>query len=412
MSAATLPAPAEVETPRVRRTLRRRLFWIGAAVVALVGAFLSILLGASGIPDVDRYSLDNAGEGGSRAVAEVLRQQGVDVVAADSLAEAQDAVAAADGRATILFADLYGYLDDERLGALAETVRAGNDLVLVDPGSSELEALTDGIRNAGAAQPLDTVEPGSACRIPAAERAGAISTPTNAYRTAADGDAATCYPSYDDAFALLQQDDGGGTVTVLGAGDVLTNDRVTLAGNAALALGLLGENETLVWYRASTADVPAGATPPSLGELTPGWVTPVLLLGILVVIAAGVWRGRRFGPVVVENLPVTVRASETSEGRARLYAKEGAHGRALDALRIGTIGRLTGLLNLPRYADVVEVSRSVAAVTGRHVDEVYDILLGSAPRSEAELLDTSDRLLVLEQQVRRATDPAATGGSG
>ncbi len=41
-------------------------------------------------------------------------------------------------------------------------------------------------------------------------------------------------------------------------------------------------------------------------------------------IAAAFWRGRRFGPLVVENLPVTVRASETMLGRARLYEKSRA----------------------------------------------------------------------------------------
>jgi hypothetical protein len=167
----------------------------------------------------------------------------------------------------------------------------------------------------------------------------------------------------------------------------------------------LGENPTLVWYLPGANDLDGADSPATLGELTPGWVTPVLLLLVLTVVAAGIWRGRRFGPVVVENLPVTVRASETMEGRARLYAKQAAFGRALDALRIGTIARLTEQLALPRHAGVVEVSRAVAAVTGRHVDEVHHILVGAVPRSEAELLALSDRLLVLEQEVSRATRP-------
>lgn len=415
-ASGTALAGAPVETPRVRTTLRRRLFWIVAAVLALLGALFTLFSSAAGVGDAERYSIENAGPDGSRAVAEVLRQQGVDVIAADSLAEARAAVNDAGGQVGILFSDAYGYLDGGRLAELRAMAGLGADLVTVDPGSTELDALTDGVANAGAAADSTSVSAG--CTLPAAERAGSISQPTWAYRliaaeagagtdagtdtdTDSDSGTALCFPSVDDAYSLIRQPVDQGTVTVLGAGDALTNDSVALQGNAALVLGLLGAHDTLVWYRPGVDDLEGAA--PTIGELTPGWVTPVILLLILVTVAAGIWRGRRFGPVVVENLPVTVRASETMEGRARLYARQSAHARALDALRLGTISRLTVMLNLPRYAPVVEVSRSVANSTGRHVDEVHDVLVGAIPRSERELMDYSDRLLVLEEQVAAAT---------
>lgn len=392
------------ETPRLRTTLRRRLFWIAAIVLAVLGALFTVFSSASGIPDGERFSIGNAGASGSRAVAEVLRQQGVDVVEATTFDEARAAVDAAGGRAGILFSDASGYLDADGRDAVRGLAEGGADLVLVEPGSDELESMTDGIANAGAAE--DDASVAAGCALPAAERAGTISQPSWAYRLLDAGEAGaaaagpetlTCFPAGGDSFAVLQQPAGDGTVTVLGAGDALTNGSVALQGNAALVLGLLGTHETLVWYQPGYEDFD-GATP-TLGELTPGWVTPVILVLLLTTVAAGIWRGRRFGPVVVENLPVTVRASETMEGRARLYARQSAHGRALDALRIGTIARLTVALNLPRYASVVEVSRSVANSTGRRVDEVHDILVGAVPRSERELIEYSDRLLVLEQQV-------------
>ncbi len=396
---------APAETPRLRTAVRRRLFWIAAAVVALLGAVVTLGLGTSAISDAERYSIENAAPEGSRAVAEVLREQGVDVVAAASLSEARAAVEAAGGAgsATVLLSDPYGYLDDDRLADVAALARDGARLVLVEPDLAQLEALTDGISSAGAAETSVSVAAG--CALPAAERAGTVSQPYAAYRDLG-GVAGTiaCFPSSGDAFALIEQPAGttSGSVTVLGAGDALINGVITEQGNAALSLGLLGERDTLVWYRPGPDDI-AGGAPATLGSLTPGWVTPVMLLLILVVVAAGIWRGRRFGPVVVENLPVTVRASETMEGRARLYARESAHGRALDALRIGTISRLTVMLALPRHASVVEVSRAVAAVTGRSVDEVHSILVGALPRGEADLLALSDQLLLLEQDTARAT---------
>ncbi|GAA2241937.1 DUF4350 domain-containing protein [Herbiconiux moechotypicola] len=397
MTAAPL-APSAAETPRVRTRLRRSVFWVVVVVAAVVFAVFTMLLTASGTPDGERYSLGNAGAEGSRAVAEVLRQQGVEVIAASSLDEARSAVAG--GAATVLFTDPYGYLDDTGLAAVAGL---GRSLVLVEPGSQELDVLAPGIEPAGAAE--DAEEVAAACTLPAAERAGTVSRPTTTYRAVDDTTVEdSCFPSYDDAYGLVRLDTGPSTVTVLGTGDALTNGTITQAGNAALALGLLGENPTLVWYVPGPDDLAEGPSD-TLGSLTPGWVTPVMLLGALVVVAAGVWRGRRFGPVVVENMPVTVRASETMEGRARLYARQGAHTRALDSLRIGTLARLSERLALPRQTDVVEVSRAVAAVTGRHVDEVHRILVGELPRSESELVAASDRLLLLEQEVARATLP-------
>jgi hypothetical protein len=414
---AASPAVAVAETPRVRSSARRSVFWVVAVAAAFVFSVFTIALTASSNPDTDRYSLENAGPSGSRAVAEVLRQQGVDVVGAASLTEATEALESAGDGATLLFSDVYGYLDDDRRAELARTVRdSGAELVLLEPWSSDLDVLAPGIANAGSPDGDGSVEAGEGCRVDAAGRAGTITAPNATYRPIASGGDAdggeieTCFLAgtgdSGDAFALIRSTTANGAVTVFGGGDSLTNDLVAQEGNAALALGLLGGEETLVWYIPGADDLASdGEAPETLGSLTPPWVTPVLLLLVLVTVAAGIWRGRRFGPVVVENLPVTVRASETMEGRARLYAKHGAHGRALDAVRIGTITRLTSMLALPRHAGVVEVSRSVAVMTGRHVDEVYDVLVGAIPRTEAELLDISDRLLRLEQEVQRATTP-------
>jgi len=397
------PKDAVAETPRVRTSLRRRLFWIAVVIVALLTAVVTIGLGFSTTAGADRYSIDDAGPGGSRAVAEVLRGQGVDVVSAGSLAEARDAAESAGGDVTVLFSDPFAYLDAEHLSGVKELARQGARLVLVEPDSVQLRALTDGIANAGAPGSSDAIA--SSCALPAAERAGTITAPLAVYRDLGDvAGTVACFPAGDDTSALIEQPVGtaSGSVTAFGAGDALTNGVIAEQGNAALALGVLGERDTLVWYRPGPDDL-AGGAPATLGSLTPGWVTPVILLLVLVVVAAGIWRGRRFGPVVVENLPVTVRASETMEGRARLYARQSAHGRALDALRIGTISRLTVLLALPRHASVVEVSRAVAAVTGRGVDEVHAILVGAMPRNETELLALSDQLLVLEQDTTRVT---------
>jgi hypothetical protein len=137
-----------------------------------------------------------------------------------------------------------------------------------------------------------------------------------------------------------------------------------------------------------------------------------MVLAIAVVIAAGLWRGRRFGPLVVENLPVEVPAGETSEGRARLYARTSARGHAVDQLRIGTIERLTALLRLPRSAHVGTVADAAATAIGRDVASVMRVLVADEPANDRDLVELSAALGRLEEDVRRSIRPDTAEASG
>ena len=124
-----------------------------------------------------------------------------------------------------------------------------------------------------------------------------------------------------------------------------------------------------------------------------------------------------FGPIVVENLPVVVRASETMEGRARLYSRAKARLRALDALRIGTVDRLARAVGLPRTATVDEVISAVSALTGRDRAGVAAVLLDATPHTDAELVRLSDELLALAAAVAAtrptlSTEPTQNGQHG
>jgi hypothetical protein len=182
------------------------------------------------------------------------------------------------------------------------------------------------------------------------------------------------------------------------------NGEITTAGNAALALNLLGKHETLIWYLPGVDDL-SDQAPLTIGDLTPLWVTPFAVMLGLVGVGAIIWRSRRFGPLVVENLPVVVRASETMEGRARLYERSNSRLHALDALRIGTVTRLARTCGLPRTASVAEVVDAVAALTGRDRGAVADILIDHAPSTDSELVHLSDQLLTLENEAAQRSRP-------
>jgi hypothetical protein len=280
--------------------------------------------------------------------------------------------------------------------------------VLVMPGFSALRELAPGVGAAGS--PAHAKKALTArCDAPAARKAGTISAPQTTYRLKSDAYTG-CFPSSADTYALVAVSDGEYTTWLSGSTSVFDNENVLRQGNAALALNLLGSHETLVWYLPTLADVDATG-PPGLGELTPGWLTPVILLLIAATIAAAVWRGRRFGPLVIENLPVVVRAGETIQGRTRLYQRSSARLRALDALRIGAVGRIATRCGLPRTATSIEVADAAAALIGANASLVRGILLDTAPGSDAELMRLSDQLAELERAVAHATGAGGTGAT-
>jgi hypothetical protein len=129
-------------------------------------------------------------------------------------------------------------------------------------------------------------------------------------------------------------------------------------------------------------------------------VTPALVLLLLAGLTAALWRGRRFGPLVAERLPVTVRASETTEGRARLYAASRDAAHALDELRRATRRRLVRLLGLSPRTPSKHIADAVAERLGADRAVVHGILIDDLPRTDRDLVAASDRLRDLETSVR------------
>lgn len=386
-----------VSTPRLGARLRRGRVWLVLIVLVAVGTLLLTVATGARVPAPD-LDVDSAAPDGARALAQVLRQQGVDVVRADNL---DSALTALGPGATLLIEDPDMALDEAQYSRLA---RASDSVLLVRPGAAALDSLLPGVRFAGS--PADTGVLRADCALPAAERAGTLPSGGSTYRVL-DSGAVGCFPSGDDAFALVNAEGpGGARVTAIGDSDLLRNSTITEEGRAALALGLLGGEERLVWYRAGAADSPAAAVDPS--DLAPGWVTPALLLLVAVFIASAVWRGRRFGPLAIEPLPVVVHASETARGRARLYARGALRLRALDALRIGTLHRTASLLGLApatRVDDIVAVS---AARLERDPAALRRLLIDDEPADDAALVAASDELLRFESALRGALSPAPT----
>lgn len=397
---------ATAVTPSFRAFVRRRRIWFVFAAVLVLGALVVLAIQGGVRPPGVTLGADNPAPLGAMALVEVLREHGVSVTESRSL---ESAVDAAGRGATVLLYDEFALLDESRLDRLADVAQR---LVVIEPGFSALESLAPGVRLAGVASgPIDDV----ACDLPAAERAGGLGDGQRLLTVDDDARVAGwqgCFRDEEFGFALVSgEGDGGGQVTLVAAATVFANESIDEAGNAALAIGLTGASDELVWYLPGPGDADA-AEAPTIGELTPGWVSPVMVLLIAVVVAAGVWRGRRFGPLVTENLPVHVPAGETSEGRARLYARSAARGRALDQLRIGAIGRIAEALKLPRSTELGAVTDAAARATGRDEASVRRLLVDSVPGDDRDLVGLAAALDVLEHEVRATLRPRSAGHAG
>ena len=394
---ATAATGATTLTPTIRVATRRALFWIVSAVSVVLIAVIALATTGSSTKGVP-FSATNAAPGGSKALAEVLRERGVDVSVPTTLAGAT-ATLSGSTRSTLFLVDPNGHLDRTQLRALAS--RAAHVIVL-SPTYSQIAALAPEVGLAGV---VGRNSLAAGCDLPAARAAGRVSGTGSGFRVLDRGAHTTaCFASGTDTFSVVDISRATQHVTVIGTTDAFDNEHVAQRGNAALALTLLGDNDRLVWYLPTIDD--SSASGPTIAQLTPAWVGAASALLIVVAIAAAFWRGRRLGPLVIENLPVVVRASETMEGRARLYQKGAARLRALDSLRIGSISRLATQCGLPRLATVDDVITAVAAITARDTTVIRSLLLTADPHSDRELVRLSDELLDLERAVARDIRPS------
>lgn len=327
---------------------------------------------------------DGVDEQGARAVVQLLQDEGVSV---DEVRTTDDAVAAAGDGTTILVTvpDLLAPPQVDRL------VATGADVVLVAPGAV-VTSFSGRIEQVGG----DFVESRNPdCDVPEAQAAGSAQLGDIVY--SAQDPAVGCYPAGDAASLIVDNTADDARLVVLGTAQPLVNRYLDEDGNAALALGLLGQNPELVWYRPTLEATDAAQT--SVTGLFPDWVVPVAWQLTIAAALAALWQARRLGRVVPERLPVVVRAAEATEGLARLYRRGRSRDHAATTLRQAAAGKLRNRLGLPRSADVRTVAAAAAARAGRSEHDVVALLDGPAPPDDPALVRLADELDALIEEV-------------
>ena len=365
------------------RTTKRWL-GVGAVVLFALAIATALLTPATGRTSLDP---DAASPGGARALAELLRGQGLSV---ERTTDAERALSAE--ASTTLIVAYPELLTPDDISRLEESPA---DVLLLGPVLGR-----DGYLNVTAVDSAPLADRDPQCLLDAAVRAGDARTGGTTFSQAPTelaGESQECFDA-DGLPTLVQVATAtGATHTIMGSADFMTNEWIDEVGNAALAMNLAGQNPAVVWW----LPTPQYVGQQSLTSLLPDGLWPVLGALALVVVLTALWRGRRLGPVTVESLPVAVRASETTEGRARIYQRHRTRGVAAGHLRAETVDTLRLRLGLPPSAADESVTAAIAAASGRRPGEVQQILYGPPPQGDPALVSLGRQLAALEQEVRR-----------
>ena len=365
----------------------RGLRWVLFALVVIVGvAALSTWLTAprpGGRMDPRSTSAD-----GGHALVALLRDRGVDVIEADTI-DIVEREARSD--TLLLVADTYFLSGDELFARLTDLP---GDRLLIEPSSPTRQLLSPEISRAESS-PYGGIDPN--CDLREATRAGTVQFgAADAYEATGTVPVTRCY----GGTLVRYTDDDGRTITAVGSAEFMMNSGLLEEGNAALAMYLAGRHPRLIWYapQRSEGDGSEGGSA-DLVDLIPAQVGWMALQLVLAVALLALWKGRRIGPLVAERLPVVVRASETVEGRGRLYRSRRARDRAAIALRTATLRRLTPRLGLGPAAEPVALTAAVTQRIGGNPDVLWHILFGPAPDSDDALVSLARTLDDIERQV-------------
>jgi uncharacterized protein DUF4350 len=391
------------------------LFWLASALVHWYEE--------PNLSNAGTLSPTGTGRHGSSQLAERLRSQGIQIERVTSSAAAGTAARGVDATIFVPTPDYLvpGFLEGWVDGS------AQHRVVLVKPGllttfTLGLPAVVDDSRWA-----TRVASPG--CSTGFAASAGVAAVRHDRY--AADRPDIHCYEG-----SLIGFRDASTEIVYIGATDPFRNNRIAENGNAALATGLLGAHQKLIWVDVHAAEPrPRPDIDFSLPDYERGDrnrtstgnplldAFPAGLWAVLLVLAAGalllgVARARRLGPPVPEPLPVLVPAAEAVTGRGRLYRRIGARQASLDALRLAAIARLARVLDpLAGAAPERELAQpgpaadrfvaQLAARAGWSVNGVHDVLYGRSPDDDKDLVRA---VAQLDELVRAVTYPPSTPG--
>lgn len=376
-----------VVTPTARRSLRA-----ARPLLVILVILVACLLAATFLPgtseDPRPLSTTNTSDSGARALVQVMRHRGIEVVEASG---AREAVRLAEDPDTTLVVVFPGSASDEVAAALQEVdhlIMVGTEQSYGDvlPG---LEPEASGPQTPSG-QPV-AVDPG--CPLAAPRTAGAVTKGSYGVLPTGQGWRG-CYDLGQGSSAYAERTTSEGFQAVIPDSRLLRNGTVSEFGNAALAINAIARTPRVVWYLADFSD-----TLTDEAVATPAWLLPSVFLLCAAGLTAAVARGRRLGRLVPEELPSAVPAAETVVGRGRLLRRAGDRAHAARALRAGTARRVARRLAVAESAPPEELHAALVRA-GVAPGRAQDLLWGPPPDSDRALVDLAAELTRLEEDIR------------
>ncbi|MDP9805962.1 hypothetical protein J2S70_000544 [Trueperella bonasi] len=210
-----------------------------------------------------------------------------------------------------------------------------------------------------------------------------------------DGAESGCFPANGGYVWTPQADTPH--LSYLADDSILTNEYLDVDGNAAFALRKLGANPKLYWVVGGTDPHQEPKDRRWIG--LPDWFFPLVSALTLSLGWWVIYRGRRFGKLVAEPLPVVVPASEVTEGRAILYQRGKNHAHAARALRAGTIMRLSRGRGISDDANPDVVVSTLANASGYPPAKVADLLYERPVSGDSDLIEIAAELERFERDI-------------
>jgi hypothetical protein len=327
------PRPDVTTQPGARGT-RRLPRWALALAMTILLIVAAVVTGPPA--GDDPLDPDSVASEGLRGVRDVLEAMGVQTdVSLDLPLD----------MSTTLFVPV-DRLSAQRHETITAWVREGGTLVVADPSSRlhGLESSPPGLDGALGATPRPP-----ACPLEAVSEVDEVVQAGWTGLTVPEG-ATRCFPVGDEAAWLVARPEGAGTIVALGSAAPFTNRNLDRADNAVLAASLLGP---------ASGDRVVFVPRPPLGEgdaTLLDLVAPRVWRGLGVLLVAALlgvlWRSRRLGAPVPEQLPPVVPAAELARSVAglfqRAHSREGAaaqlraHARREVGARLGAAGSASG----------------------------------------------------------------------
>ncbi|MDO4665771.1 MAG: hypothetical protein Q4A71_06185 [Actinomycetaceae bacterium] len=339
---------------------------------------------------VSELDPENPHPPGAKALAVVLARHGISIQIAHNESQLKELVEK-PGKKTLFFTGNSYYYGNGHSHIIPHLVKQVDRLVYANLDTPALES--NGLN-------LDVVPVGGAVAAKAAcphtVFGKAKKTSPNDWAFSPDTALKIPYiPCLDDGYGLagaVYRPASSGTpeTIVVASGLIFQNSTIAEDDNAAAALSLLSAHPTLIWYVPSSA-----ATITTVDEeksLWPQWYPQALLLAEVGIVLFLLAKGRRFGRLAKEPLPVVVKATETTKSLGALYEKSGDRKRALGKLQAQTRTELEKLLSLPTGAN--NLVTIISNYSHLNEQEIHFVLY-----EETDLLKGATALKKLQQEV-------------